>query len=49
MKEILFLLCFYICCHIAACDHYDLDYEISLEDRTWTPVLVGEPNILISK
>ena len=30
-------------------DNYDLDYGISLEDKIWTPVLVGEPNIIISK
>ena len=48
MKIIIFFLLF--CQHqLVTADNYDLDYGISLEYKTWTPVLVGEPNIIISK
>ena len=29
-------------------EFFDWDYEISLQNKSWTPVLAGEPNILIS-
>ena len=48
MKIIIFFLLF--CQHqLVTADNYELDFGISLEDKIWTPVLVGEPNIIISK
>ena len=49
MEKYLLLVIFLSTSEPISAEFFDWDYEISLQDKSWTPVLVGEPNILISK
>merc|ERR1719369_707327 len=43
------LFVFYCGVSVVISDHYEWDFEISQTGQTWAPVLVGEPQVLISK
>ena len=45
MEKYLLLVIFLVTSEPISAEVFDWDYEINLQDKSWTPVLIGESNI----